>query len=189
MPKTQTFGGKTMTFFITIFYDNFWWPFLMTIFYYNFWWQFLMIFLMTILVIIVIIGICDIWDTYYNIDNWEPGFMTIIGTWHFFVTLDSIRNSCNVLKCICPKCNYPKCISAKCTRLACLLSFASLFWKDWNPPRKPDNCSFRKLPKEEKYVFHLQRMVQKLQCLDGVINPNFENEKNISLHIHSVLHT
>ena len=22
MPKTQTFGGKTMTFFITIFYDN-----------------------------------------------------------------------------------------------------------------------------------------------------------------------
>ena len=30
-------------------------------------------------------------------------------------------------KCIFPKCNYPKCIFAKCTRLACLLSFASLF--------------------------------------------------------------
>ena len=30
-------------------------------------------------------------------------------------------------KSIFPKCIYPKCISAKCTRLACLLSFASLF--------------------------------------------------------------
>ena len=29
-----------------------------------------------------------------------------------------------------PKCIYPKCIFAKCTRLACLLSFASLFkWR------------------------------------------------------------
>ena len=26
-----------------------------------------------------------------------------------------------------PKCLYPKCIFAKCARLACLLSFASLF--------------------------------------------------------------
>ena len=32
------------------------------------------------------------------------------------------------LKCIFLKCFYPKCIFAKCTRLACLLSFASLFW-------------------------------------------------------------
>ena len=32
------------------------------------------------------------------------------------------------LKCIFLKCNYPKCIFAKCTRLACLLSFASLFF-------------------------------------------------------------
>ena len=30
-------------------------------------------------------------------------------------------------KCIFPKCIHPKCMSAKCTRLACLLSFASLF--------------------------------------------------------------
>ena len=29
---------------------------------------------------------------------------------------------------IFPKCIYPKCICAKCTRLACLLSFASLFF-------------------------------------------------------------
>ena len=28
-----------------------------------------------------------------------------------------------------PKCFYPKCIFAKCTRIACLLSFASLFYK------------------------------------------------------------
>ena len=32
-----------------------------------------------------------------------------------------------IFKCIFPKCIYPKCIFAKCTRLACLLSFASLF--------------------------------------------------------------
>ena len=31
------------------------------------------------------------------------------------------------LMCIFLKCFYPKCIFAKCTRLACLLSFASLF--------------------------------------------------------------
>ena len=46
----------------------------------------------------VIIGICDIWDTYYNIDNWEPGFMTIIVTWQLIVTLDSICNSCDVYR-------------------------------------------------------------------------------------------
>ena len=36
MPKTQTFGGKRMTFLLqflmTIFDDNFWWTFLMKIF-------------------------------------------------------------------------------------------------------------------------------------------------------------
>ena len=40
---------------------------------------------------------CDIWDTDYNTDNWEPGFMTIFVTWQLIVTLDSIRNSCDVL--------------------------------------------------------------------------------------------
>ena len=40
-----------------------------------------------------IIGTCDIWDTDYNTDNWEPGFMTIFVTWQVIVTLDSIRNS------------------------------------------------------------------------------------------------
>ena len=40
---------------------------------------------------------CDIWDTDYNYDNWEPDFMTIFVTWQLRVTLDSIRNSCDVL--------------------------------------------------------------------------------------------
>ena len=40
---------------------------------------------------------CDIWDTEYNFDNWEPEFMTIIVPWQLIVTLDSIRNSCDVL--------------------------------------------------------------------------------------------
>ena len=44
-----------------------------------------------------ILQTCDIWDTGYSSDNWEPEFMTIFGTWHLIVTLDSIRNSCDVL--------------------------------------------------------------------------------------------
>ena len=43
------------------------------------------------------LGIWDIWDTDYNTDNWEPGLMTIFVTWQLIVTLDSIRNSCDVL--------------------------------------------------------------------------------------------
>ena len=39
---------------------------------------------------------CDIWDTDYNSDNWEPEFMTIFVIWQIIVTLDSIRNSCDV---------------------------------------------------------------------------------------------
>ena len=38
----------------------------------------------------------DIWDTDYNSDNWEPEFMTLFVTWQLIVTLDSIRNSCDV---------------------------------------------------------------------------------------------
>ena len=41
-----------------------------------------------------ILETCDIWDTDYNSDNWEPEFMTIFVTWQLIVTLDSIRNSC-----------------------------------------------------------------------------------------------
>ena len=39
---------------------------------------------------------CDIWDTDYNLENWEPEFMTIFVTWQLRATLDSIRNSCDV---------------------------------------------------------------------------------------------
>ena len=39
---------------------------------------------------------CDIWDTDYKTDNWEPEFMTIFVTRQLIVTLDSIRNSCDV---------------------------------------------------------------------------------------------
>ena len=39
---------------------------------------------------------CDIWDTDYNSENWEPESMTIFVTWQLRVTLDSIRNSCDV---------------------------------------------------------------------------------------------
>ena len=43
-----------------------------------------------------ILKTCDIWDTDYNSDNWEPEHMTIFVTWQLIVTLDSIRNSCDV---------------------------------------------------------------------------------------------
>ena len=38
-----------------------------------------------------------------------------------------IFSNCIFPKCIFPWCILPKCSFAKCTRLACLLSFASLF--------------------------------------------------------------
>ena len=38
-----------------------------------------------------IIGTCDIWDTDYNTDNWEPGFMTIFVTFQLIVTLCTIK--------------------------------------------------------------------------------------------------
>ena len=43
-----------------------------------------------------ILEIYDNWDTDCIYDNWEPDGMTIFVTWHFRVTLDSIRNSCDV---------------------------------------------------------------------------------------------
>ena len=36
-----------------------------------------------------------LWDTDYNIDNWEPIFMKIFVTLKLRVTLESIRNSCD----------------------------------------------------------------------------------------------
>ena len=39
---------------------------------------------------------CDIWDTDYNYNNWELEFMTIFVTRQLRVTVDSIRNSCDV---------------------------------------------------------------------------------------------
>ena len=44
-----------------------------------------------------ILETCDIWDTDYNSDSWEPEFVTIIVTWQLRVSVDSIRNSCDVL--------------------------------------------------------------------------------------------
>ena len=40
--------------------------------------------------------LCDIWDTDYNTSNWEHGLMAIFVIWQLIVTLDSIRNSCDV---------------------------------------------------------------------------------------------
>ena len=39
---------------------------------------------------------CDIWDTDFISDNWGPEFLTTCVTWQLRVTLDRIRNSCDV---------------------------------------------------------------------------------------------
>ena len=44
----------------------------------------------------MILVTCDIWDTGYISDNWEPELLTIFVTWQLRMTLDSIRNSCDV---------------------------------------------------------------------------------------------
>ena len=49
-----------------------------------------------------ILWTCDFWDTDYISDNWEPESMTIFVTWQLRVTLDSIRNSCDVYR-LCQK--------------------------------------------------------------------------------------
>ena len=53
--------------------------------------------------------------------NWSP-------THSIGPQLIQLVSKCIPRKFIFPKCIYPKCICAKCTRLACLLSFASLFY-------------------------------------------------------------
>ena len=39
----------------------------------------------------------DSWGTDYYSDNWEHKFMTFFVSWQLRATLDSIRNSCDVL--------------------------------------------------------------------------------------------
>ena len=79
-------------FLMTIFDDNFWWQFLMTIFEDNFWWQCLST-----------IFVNNFWWKFLMTpfdDNFQwqlrTWIQTIILTWQLIVTLDSIRNSCDV---------------------------------------------------------------------------------------------
>ena len=65
----------------------------------NFFWQFFGI-LLKILTIVFVLNF-DNWkenpgDLWHLRHNWEPEFMTIFVTWQLRVTLDSIRNSCDV---------------------------------------------------------------------------------------------
>ena len=122
-------------FLMTIFDDNFWWQFFMTIFHDNYLWQFLMT--------------CDIWDTDYNTDNWEPGFMTIFVTWQLIVTLDSIRNSCDVLP---HKCEY-------WLERGRLLLTSSLKWSFW-PILKPISL-------EAQSIMHYRMPATKIMWLFG----------------------
>ena len=75
-----------LQYFSYIFYDQFefFWQF----------WHFWIPFTMTMTMIIQ--ETCGLWDIDYNFDNLEPEFMTIFVTWQLRVTLESIRNSCNV---------------------------------------------------------------------------------------------
>ena len=78
-----------------------------------------------------LIETCDIWDTDYNTDDWEPGLMTIFVTWQLIVTLDSIRNSCDVsseLRCFCGKSKWFTDIRVQ------------LMFKDW--PKSANGSAF-----------------------------------------------
>ena len=46
---------------------------------------------------------CNIWDTDYFSDIWEPEFMTIFVTRQLRVKLDSIRNSCDASNQVTPQ--------------------------------------------------------------------------------------
>jgi len=91
-----------MTFLMTFFDDIFWWQFLMTIF--DNFWQFLTILdnFWTILTILTIetIGktVLETWHLRHWLQFWQlrTWIQTIILTWQLIVTLDSIRNSCDV---------------------------------------------------------------------------------------------
>ena len=61
-----------------------------------FWWIWQFCQLWEFLTTLTIPETCDFWDIDYNFDNWEPEFMTVFVTWQSRVTLDSIRNSCDV---------------------------------------------------------------------------------------------
>ena len=44
----------------------------------------------------IILETCGLWDIDYKSETWEPEFITIYVTWQLRVTLNSIRNSCDV---------------------------------------------------------------------------------------------
>ena len=82
--------------------------------------------------------------------NWSPthstGPQTLLSVKHIF-------QKCIFQKRIFQKCIYLECIFAKCTRLACFLSFASLFYLDsstcyaviayWGVGGVPSLCQIR----------------------------------------------
>ena len=77
---------------------------------------------------------CYNWHTDYNSDNWEPGLMNICVTWQLRVTLDSIRNSCNVWT---KKQNPPSFSLLECMALPVPLSLALSLAKGRVPPWIP----------------------------------------------------
>ena len=82
-----------------------------------------MIFLWVLTIFKTILQTCDNWDTDYNSYNWEPEFMTIFFTWQSRVTVDSIRNSCDVFVFFIP---FYFCISAFC--ILVILYFVFLYF-------------------------------------------------------------
>ena len=97
----------------------------LNIFFYNFdnftnFWQLKNIFTIQIIAFAMltiektILETCDIWDT--DSDNWEPEFMKIFVIWQLIVTLDSIRNSCDVFCKIPVVCDWCFPLREGCTK-------------------------------------------------------------------------
>ena len=76
-----------------------------------------------------ILSTCEIWDTHYNSDNSETEFMTISVTWQLRVTLDSIRNSCDVFKWQ-PKARPKKSVKNNISSIDVWIS-STLFLNSW----------------------------------------------------------
>ena len=87
-------------------------------------------YIFTIPMTMIILETCDIWDTDYNSDNWEPEFMTIFVTWQLIVTLDSIHNSCDVF-IVCSTFKFQIYVTPPSDFLPIDIPFLANMWREY----------------------------------------------------------
>ena len=134
---------------------------------------------------------CDNWDTYYNSENWEPGFMTFFITWQLGVTLDSIRNSCDVLRnnMLDPnRCKYLKDYFFKATRELSWEIFSKIisinldslvfkknrcnYWKEYFVKATTELSWERRITRSVTKLQHQFHTAHKVKCHDKINHKN-----------------